>query len=141
MILLLALSLAAPVPGAVNPAVTQANIGSTICVSGWTKSIRPPASYTDKLKLAQMAKLGLSGDPHAFEEDHLISLEIGGNPTDPNNLWPQPWHGPANAHHKDRLENLLHKLVCSHRIALDAAQREISLDWVSSYRKRIGGAP
>jgi hypothetical protein len=141
MILLLALSLAAPVPGAVNPAVTQANIGSTICVSGWTKSIRPPASYTDKLKLAQMTKLGLSGDPHAFEEDHLISLEIGGNPTDPNNLWPQPWHGPANAHHKDRLENLLHRLVCGHRITLDAAQREISLDWVSSYRKRIGGAP
>lgn len=129
---------AAPVPGATNPAVTQANIGTTICVPNWTKRIRPPASYTDKLKLQQMAALGLKGDPHAYEEDHLISLEIGGNPTNPSNLWPQPWTGPHNAHLKDRLENLLHRLVCSGTLPLAAAQQEISIDWIASYRARIG---
>jgi hypothetical protein len=131
----------APVPGVVNPAVTQANIGSTICVHNWTKTIRPPASYTNKLKAKQMGALGLTGDPHAFEEDHLISLEIGGNPTDPENLWPQPWHGSANAHHKDRLENLLHKLVCSGRESLIDAQHEIATDWIASYEKHFGTAP
>ena len=31
-------------PGVLNPDVTQANINATICVHGWTKSIRPPTS-------------------------------------------------------------------------------------------------
>ena len=26
-----------------------------------------------------------------YQEDHLISLELGGNPTDPRNLWPEPY--------------------------------------------------
>lgn len=132
---------AAPVPGATNPAVTQANIQQTVCIPNWTTTVRPSASYTDKLKLAEMAQLGLTGDPHAFEEDHLISLEIGGNPTSPDNLWPQPWAGPRNAHLKDRLENRLHKLVCSGQITLDQAQHEIASDWVASYEARIGPLP
>jgi hypothetical protein len=88
-------------PGAVNPDVTQDNIGETICVSGWTKTIRPPAGYTNKLKLRQMAAAGLGGAPSDYEEDHLISLEIGGNPTNPANLWPQLWNGTWGAHRKD----------------------------------------
>jgi hypothetical protein len=138
MILLALLLAAAPVPGAVNPNVTQANIATTVCVSGWTKTVRPTASYTNKLKLQQMAQLGLTGDPHDYEEDHLISLEIGGNPTDPNNLWPQPWHGHANAHSKDRLENKLKHLVCAGKIALEEAQTAIRTDWEAAYVKYIG---
>jgi hypothetical protein len=34
-------------PGAINPAVTQANIGETICMKGWTKTVRPPERYTE----------------------------------------------------------------------------------------------
>ena len=34
-------------PGVLNPDVTQANIDSTICVHGWTRTIRPPTSYTN----------------------------------------------------------------------------------------------
>lgn len=132
---------AALVPGAVNPTVTPQDISTTICVPGWTKTIRPPASYTDKLKIQQMQQFGLKGDPHTYEEDHLISLEIGGNPTSPQNLWPQPWTGPENAHEKDRLENLLHKLVCSGKLSLDQAQRDIATDWVATYRQLIGPLP
>jgi hypothetical protein len=36
-------------PGVVNPDVTQANIGSTICRHGWTRTIRPPVEYTNAL--------------------------------------------------------------------------------------------
>ena len=43
-------------PGALNPAVTQATIGSTICVPGYTKTIRPPVSYTDALRLAHRGR-------------------------------------------------------------------------------------
>ena len=33
-------------PGALNPEVTQATIGATICVRGWTQTVRPPQQYT-----------------------------------------------------------------------------------------------
>lgn len=125
-------------PGVINPAVTQANIAATICVSGWTATIRPPASYTNALKRRQMVAVGLTGKPALFEEDHFISLEIGGHPTDPRNLWPEPWAGSCGAHAKDRLENFEHRAVCSGAITLAQAQHEIATDWTAAYAAHIG---
>lgn len=123
-------------PGAINLNVVQANIGTTICVSGWTKTIRPPASYTNKLKKQQLADgVYKSIEPlNAFEEDHLISLEIGGNPTDPKNLWPQHWSPPWGAHQKDQLENYLKRAVCTGKMTLAQAQKEVATDWIASYK-------
>jgi hypothetical protein len=59
-------------------------------VSGWTKTIRPPASYTDALKVKQMQEYHETGGPSGYEEDHLIPLELGGAPRNPKNLWPEP---------------------------------------------------
>jgi hypothetical protein len=36
--------------GATSPAVTQDNIHSTICVVGWTKTVRPPEWQTYEIK-------------------------------------------------------------------------------------------
>ena len=77
-------------PGVLNPDVSQATIGQTICVQGWTRTIRPPSEYTSGLKLEQMREYGVGGDPSGYQEDHLISLELGGHPTDRRNLWPEP---------------------------------------------------
>jgi hypothetical protein len=77
-------------PGVTNPAVKQTIIRKTICVSGWTATVRPPASYTNALKRKQMPLYHESGDPKSYEEDHLIPLELGGAPRDPHNLWPEP---------------------------------------------------
>lgn len=138
LIILAAASLSLPpVPGSINPAVTQDNIKTTICVPGFTGTIRPKSSYTTKLKIQQMKTFKLPGKTSDYEEDHLISLEIGGNPTDPNNLWPQPWHGNMNAHDKDRLENRLHKLVCSGQMTLKEAQKEISTNWIDSFKHNV----
>src|SRR2546430_17362984 len=76
-------------PGVLNPDVTQGNINSTVCLHGWTKTIRPPTSYTNALKEKQMREYGVGGSPSDYQEDHLISLELGGHPTDPRNLWPR----------------------------------------------------
>ena len=124
-------------PGAINPEVTQANIGDTICVSGWTKTIRPSVGYTNKLKKQQMAAAGLSGAPSLYEEDHLISLELGGSPTDPKNLWPELWDGEWGAHKKDVIETHLKSMVCKGQITLAEAQREIATDWIAAYKKYI----
>src|SRR5262245_60493092 len=64
-------------PGVLNAAVTQVTIASTICKRGWTATIRPPTSYTSALKLRQMAAYGEIGRPEEYQEDHLISLELG----------------------------------------------------------------
>jgi hypothetical protein len=110
-------------PGVLNPDVTQATIGTTICVQGWTRSVRPPTEYTNALKLRQMRAYGESGPPSAFQEDHLISLELGGHPTDPRNLWPEPY---PRASHVDTIENELNAQVCSGALTLAQAQEKES---------------
>ena len=132
-------------PGATNPNVTQASIKRTICVSGWTKTIRPSSSYTTKLKIQQLkaapykSTLGTA----AFEEDHLISLELGGDPKDEKNLWPQRWNPPdgKGAHKKDHLETTLKKLVCAGAITLKEAQDAISSDWIAAFDKYVTNPP
>lgn len=114
-------------PGAVDPRVTQNNIATTICKAGYTATVRPPVSYTNSLKLQQMAAYGDTQPPSQYEEDHLISLELGGSPTDPKNLWPEP--GAHNV--KDTVENAAHKAVCNGTLTLAAAQHGIATDWVA----------
>ena len=116
-------------PGALNPAVTQDTINQTICVRGWTGTVRPPMGYTSALKRKQMRAAHLSGSPRNYEEDHFIPLELGGAPSDPNNLWPEPMTGIGGAKAKDRLENHLRSEVCAGRLTLDAAQKAITIDW------------
>jgi hypothetical protein len=115
-----------PPPGALNPAVTQATIGTTICVSGWTATVRPSTSYTNKLKVAQMKARHLPGTTADYEEDHLVPLELGGAPKDANNLWPEPRSGPhASAEKKDALETSLKRQVCAGTITLDQGRASI----------------
>ena len=107
-------------PGVVNPNVTQANIRTTVCRHGWTATIRPPVDYTNALKRKQMRLYGETGSMSDYQEDHLISLELGGNPTDPRNLWPEPYPRASDV---DRIENDLNAQVCSGRLTLAQAQQ------------------
>lgn len=121
-------------PGVVNIAVTQATIGQTICVKGWTATIRPPASYTTSLKAQQLPIA--AGKLSDYEEDHFISLELGGNPTSIENLWPEPYVSSVagvGARTKDQVEDYLHRQVCSGAMTLAEAQKEITSDWYSVY--------
>ena len=106
-------------PGVLNPNVTQANIRSTICRHGWTATIRPPVSYTNALKRKQMRQYGETGSMSDYQEDHLISLEMGGNPTDPRNLWPEPYPRAAEM---DKIENELNSEICDGKLTLAQAQ-------------------
>ena len=126
-------------PGATNPDITQENIHQTICVKGYTKTIRPPAYYTNKLKKQQMRQYGYQDhNPKNYEEDHLIYLSIGGHPTDTRNLWPQPRNTSWNAGKKDELEVTLQHLVCRGKIPLATAQKEIATHWIEAYKKYVG---
>ncbi len=124
-------------PGAVSPQVTQADIGSTICRSGYASSIRPPEGITEAEKVASTAAYGYSGSFRTAEYDHLVPLELGGDPDDPANLWVEPNDlagATSTANGKDLLEDRLNHMVCSGRISLAAAQRAIATDWVAADR-------
>jgi hypothetical protein len=110
-------------PGVLNPDVTQATIGQTICVQGWTRTVRPPTDYTNALKRKQMRVYHETGAPSAYQEDHLVSLELGGHPTDPRNLWPEPY---PRAGQVDTIENELNAQVCGGSLTLAQAQEKES---------------
>ena len=110
-------------PGVLNPDVTQGNIRETICKHGWTLTIRPPSSYTDDLKRRQMRAYRETGSMSDYQEDHLISLELGGDPTDPRNLWPEPY---PRASQMDQQENELNAEVCGGALTLAQAQQKES---------------
>jgi hypothetical protein len=133
---------AARTPGAVNADITQDNISETICNPRWsTRSIRPEASYTTRLKGEQIQEYGYSDvSKRDYEEDHFIPLELGGNPTDPRNLWPEPYQASiadGGAHAKDKVENYLHAEVCAGSLTLDQAQHEITEDWYRVYTQSV----
>jgi hypothetical protein len=110
-------------PGVLNPDVTQATIRSTICRPGWTRTVRPSVSYTNELKRRGLRQYGLRGSLGGYQEDHLISLELGGNPSDPRNLWPEPYPRAAAV---DQIENDLNHRVCTGSLTLAQAQRKES---------------
>lgn len=119
-----------------NPEVTQASIATTICVAGYTRTVRPPVSYTNRLKRQLMAAQGIGWEHAAeYELDHRINLSIGGHPRAPQNLVLQPWDGSAGARSKDRLELRLQKKVCNGTLTLHAAQACIWKDWQACARK------
>jgi hypothetical protein len=123
---------AACTPGAVDPGVTQANIHQTICVHGYTATVRPPQSDTGPAKHESLGDYGLSYQP-TTEYDHLVPLELGGTNA-VSNLWPEPNASAARGFNnpKDQVENTLAAAVCDGRVPLAAAQHAIAADWTTA---------
>ena len=126
-------------PGAIDGRVTQENIHDTICTDGWVDANMPPPSYMTPTKTKQIAAYGYTTYAiDDFDLDHLVPLELGGDPTALANLWPQPWESQQaklvprgwGAETKDRLEARLHDAVCAGRMSLTDARTAIAGDWI-----------
>ena len=130
-------------PGAISPAVTQANLKSTICrKGGYTSGIRPSTSVTGREKKLNAASYGFTGRMGDAEYDHLISLQLGGDPNDYRNLWVEPADpghrkGAGVNNKKDPVETKLHTAVCKGKVTLSAAQQAIVTDWTTAL-SRLG---
>ncbi|WP_055495730.1 hypothetical protein [Streptomyces sp. TP-A0356] len=128
-------------PGAISPAVTQATLKSTICrKGGYTGGIRPPVSVTSREKKLNAASYGYTGRMGDAEYDHLISLQLGGDPNDERNLWVEPADpghksGGGINNKKDPVETKLHTAVCDGKVTLAAAQQAIANDWTTALSK------
>ena len=110
-----------------NPAVTQATIATTICVTGWTRTVRPYVAEMKRIKAEMLAAIGEPIDHrNRYELDHIVPLSLGGATIDRRNLALQPID---EARQKDAVEVCLSSLVCQGKIALDDAQSAIWEDW------------
>jgi hypothetical protein len=133
-------------PGWLNPDVTQGTIMQTIGVVGWTATIRPSAAEMGAMKAAYCKAHGIP-DPTKGEWDHFISLELGGAPRDPRNLWWQQYADGVTcmigAREKDRVETALKRQIVAGQITLAEGQRLITTDWYAVYLKlnKLGMLP
>lgn len=112
-------------PGWLNPEVRQSNIQTTVCVSGYTKTIRPPTSYTGYLKRAELRWRKMPGSVSEYQLDHFISLSLGGSAFDTRNLWME---SVEQARRTDRLEGQWHRDLCAGHLTLKQAQA-VEIAW------------
>lgn len=125
-------------PAALNPDVRPDTIQTTICVPGYTVTVRPSTSFTNGVKLKLLREAGLSPDATTvYELDHRVPLALGGHPRALANLQLQHWDGPAGAIAKDRLEKRLQTLVCAGSVPLDEARSAIYWDWPAAFRRYL----
>jgi hypothetical protein len=122
-------------PGVVSSAVTTATLRVTICRSGYTTTVRPPASETNRFKAAILRAYHLDGPVAAYELDHLVPLEVGGS-NDAGNLWPER-NDRSHGNSKDTVENRVHAAVCDGRVGLAEAQEAMAVDW-TTVETRLG---
>jgi hypothetical protein len=122
---------------ALTPGITRDVTLNELCTTS-TKLVR---NVPESEKIAVYEEYGMSGNVRdvckaGAEVDHLISLELGGS-NDIKNLWPESFCGSCNAHMKDRLENVLHALVCKGLMTLPDAQYAITHDWRIAYQQYV----
>jgi hypothetical protein len=111
-----------------NPAVTQDTIAETICVPGWTATVRPSTSYTQPIKRQLIAALPATADHDMadYELDHWVPLAVGGEPAARVNLVLQLW---PEAHRKDVVEARVHRRVCAGVLTLEQGRACFVIDW------------
>jgi hypothetical protein len=141
--------------GAIDPRVTQATTGKTICAPQYTDIVGLSIAYADPIKTSMLSNGHLPGTVQNYELDHLIPLNLGGSPTSRRNLWMQPY-GDANhllkdadkwpddgsvlpgARQKNLVETMLNNDVCEGKITLKEAQERIRTDWFAIFKERVG---
>ncbi len=107
-------------------------------MSGWTATVRPPVVWTNKLKSASLPPGHKLLD---YELDHLLSIEDGGAPADPKNLWMMVYADHYGARVKDVLETKVSRMVCAGKLTLDQARAALIPNWLIGYVQYVGPLP
>jgi hypothetical protein len=130
-ILLLASACAFAQP-ALNAAVSQDTLKSTICTGGYSQSIRPAQAEVKALKLKVMADAGKTlTDSSSFQLHRIIPMELGGSASDLSNLELRPlvFEKSALGIHLQKTGSSLKAKVCSGKMSLADAQKEMLHQW------------
>jgi len=123
-------------PGAYYSKLTS----QVVCSASFrTSSVRNvPESEKHQVEV----EYGLAPRPYGstLEIDHIVSLELGGSNAVAN-LFPERADAHPGFHVKDALENKLHTLVCTGRMSMRSAQRQIAANWEALYKEVFGIPP
>ena len=114
-----------------TPGVVLTTDAAEVCVSGYSSTVRN-VPVSEKQHVYAEYAVQYPEPRGSYEVDHFISLELGGS-NDIKNLWPEPAEPRPGFHEKDQVENYLHGEVCSGRMTLPEAQKEIATDWYAVY--------
>jgi len=119
-LLLLAAPAAADDAAVLDPRVTQETLAETVCVHGYTRSVRPGWRWARAMKDRALAAVGLGPEARgAYQLDHRMPLVLGGAARDPANLTLQE---SSEARIKDGMERRLGCLVCKGELLLEEAR-------------------
>ncbi len=124
--------LAPSIPNAaLTPGATILLSRSAVCSQENVKNKDVPPSVRRRV----FEEYGLvNAQARAYEVDYLVTPALGGS-DDIRNLWPHSYSSLWNARVKDALEDRLREMVCSGRLDLTEAQREIAGNWIDAYKK------
>lgn len=128
---------------ALTPGAVRTTDKTEICTTKTSDVRNVPGS----LKEAVRRRYGMTSKrdlwcntQEACEIDHLVPLAVGGS-NEITNLWPQPYEGQWNAHHKDQLEAKMKRLLCAGKVTVEEAQSIFKNNWVEGYKKFIATEP
>ena len=133
---LMAAALSQPDPGSwrtYNPAVKQETLQETVCIRGYTATVRPPVYITNVIKKRLLEAQGMTWDSApTFKLDHVVPLYAGGEAGDPNHTSNFQLQRVEEATRKDRLEAKIGCMICVGQITLDEGH-DAFLNWQSAY--------
>ena len=113
--------------------VTQSTIQQTICVKGYSSTVRPSTRFTNPIKFRLMRDAAIpESDKSDWALDHRVPIALGGHPRKLDNLQLLTTHDNGR---KSRIEAKLLCYVCVGQMTLNQAQREVWEDWGLAYRK------
>jgi hypothetical protein len=122
-------------PGAYSAGLTT----QILCSRSFRTATIRDVPQSEKVAVLRAYGMPVMRYGRTIEIDHIVSLELGGSNAIAN-LSPEQGSGAESYHVKDRLENRLHTLVCTGRMTLRSAQRQIARNWIALYR-RVFGVP
>ena len=120
-----------PAAPRLNPTVTPETLASTVCVSGWTTTVRRSFFTSQRMKGEMLKAIG-GPNASTYVLDHIVPLCLGGSPNDPSNLQLQLWEESTR---KDRVEVQACRCVCAGKVLLAEAQADLAGDWRAAYHK------
>jgi hypothetical protein len=118
---------------ALTPGATRPVAIGDLCSVDHDEVIRPVSRTLEQSVFREYGMRDVPTDK--YEVDYLITPGLGGA-DDIRNLWPEPRYDTIwNSTVKDQLEEHLHRLVCTGKLSLATAQKDVASDWISAYKK------
>jgi hypothetical protein len=123
----------------ITPKITsknyQNNLPQTLCVGGQVSSAHSSdfSGKSGKLQLCKFSYMGTSSKN--YEEIRLAPPSVGGNPSDPRNLWPKRQISAWDAAQKERGKFVTSRMVCTQEITLAEIQQAISANLIEVWKK------